>query len=372
MPTLGTLSASWQGAVTNSEWTIHQLAPYIGKTKSSMASALIRHFATPGATIYEPFSGSGTIALEAWIAGCHTIATDLSPYARLLTQAKLTPYTSYQEAIDDLHCLAPSVARARTPPLASVPQWVSQFFHPDTLRELLVWTRVLRRRQKWFLLACLMGILHHQRPGFLSLPSSHSVPYLRLNKFPSTLFPEMYEYRSVLDRLEAKVSRAFRRVPSLNFELQRTCHSRNAARFDPGPVDLIVTSPPYMKQLDYGRDNRLRLWFLGCADSDSLDKAISPRTNAFRTLMRRCFFRWRRILKADAHCVLIIGTECARTNTVDLATTVTTLAHDADYIVTERYDEVQPHMSTVKHRVAKGLPETILVLRARPTRPGGK
>ena len=363
--TLLTASADWRAPVTHSEWTFHQLAPYIGKTKSSMASSLIRHFATPGTTLYEPFSGSGTIAFESWVAGCNTIATDLNPYARLLTRAKLTPYKSRQEALHDVHIVSNLVARARRPSLHSVPPWVRQFFHPDTLAELLLWTHELQRRQKWFLLACLMGILHHQRPGFLSYPSSHSAPYLRTNRYPSEQFPDMYTYRSVLDRLTAKVSRAFRRVPPLNFALRRCCYSRNAARFHPSPVDLIVTSPPYMKQLDYGRDNRLRLWFLGCTDTDSLDHTVSPKADAFLELLERCFIRWRRILKADAPCVLIIGSQCARARHADLAATVTALAQDAGYILIDGYTESLPYVSTLKHRVIRSTPDSILVLRAR-------
>lgn len=68
--------------------------------------------------------------------------------------------------------------------LATVPEWVREFFHPDTLREVLIAFRILRQQEDYFLTACLMGILHHVRPGFLSYPASHLVPYLRKNKYP--------------------------------------------------------------------------------------------------------------------------------------------------------------------------------------------
>src|SRR5258708_20036869 len=50
-----------------------------------------------------------------------------------------------------------------------------------------------KQRRSTFLLSCLLAILHHQRPGFLSFPSSHAVPYLRLNSFPRELYPEKKE-----------------------------------------------------------------------------------------------------------------------------------------------------------------------------------
>ena len=111
-----------------------------------MAAALVREFTLSGQTLYEPFSGCGSIAFESWVAGCNVIANDLSPYARLLTRAKLFPHGSLELALDDLHRSAKAVRKEARPDLRSVPKWVREFFHPDTLREILIWTSVLRRR----------------------------------------------------------------------------------------------------------------------------------------------------------------------------------------------------------------------------------
>ena len=356
-------SAEWAGSVCHTEWTFHQLSPYIGKSKSSMAAALVREFTLPGNTVYEPFSGCGSIAFESWVAGCNVIANDLSPYASLLTRAKLFPNGSLELALDALHRAAAAIKKEAKPDLRSVPKWVREFFHPDTLREILTWTAVLRRRRNWFLLACLMGILHHQRPGFLSFPSSHSVPYLRLRKFPHEQFPEMYKYRSLVDRLERKVARAFRRVPELDYDVRRSCYSQDAARFSPGQVDVILTSPPYMRQLDYGRDNRLRLWFLGCHDSDALDKSVSPPESDFLYLMRECFRRWKDALKSEGTCVLVMGDACSRENRSALPDAVTQLAHDNGFIFSDQRTDVIPSDRRVRRGITGSLSETILVLR---------
>src|ERR1044071_6719373 len=83
------ISGEWEGSVAYQESTLHQLSPYIGKMKSSMARTLIDIFTNKGQTIYDPYCGSGTVALEAWILGRNIIANDLSPYAYILSQAKL-------------------------------------------------------------------------------------------------------------------------------------------------------------------------------------------------------------------------------------------------------------------------------------------
>src|SRR5437763_1881925 len=94
--------------------------------------------------------------------------------------------------------------------LGAVPEWVREFFHPETLREVVAAFEEVNRSQDYFLTACLLGILHHVRPGFLSYPASHLVPYLRKSKFPPDEFPAMYAYRDLRSRLLAKIKRAYR------------------------------------------------------------------------------------------------------------------------------------------------------------------
>lgn len=364
------LNSNWAGSVLKAESTLHQLSPYIGKLKSSIARALVNHFTAPGDLIYDPFSGSGTVALEAWASGCNIIANDLSPYAALLTRAKLFPYPSLDAALADLDLLGAQADGVYGQiELGTVPTWVRRFFHPETLREALAWTQVLRRGRRWFTLASLMGILHHQRPGFLSFPSSHTVPYLRLRAFPPEEFPEMFEYRALRGRLEAKVRRAFRRLPQLDDALSRTCYARSAACLKPTQqVDAIITSPPYMRQLDYARDNRLRLWFLGVDDSEALDRRISPRKGAFLKLMEACFRTWKAVLKPQARCVLVLGDAGREGRRTRLAEIVTQIASDKVGGYTHVYDHTEaiPNERRVRRGLIGSTSETIVVLRNDP------
>lgn len=359
--------SDWAGSAWQSESTFHQLSPYIGKTKSSMAASLVARFSKKGDVVYDPFSGCGTFAFEAWLAGRHALANDLSPYAKVLTTAKLFPYRSLREALRDLEKYEAQAKTQRSAyDLRSVPRWVRSFFHPETLREILSWTTILTKERRWFLLACLLGILHHQRPGFLSFPSSHTVPYLRSKKFPQSRFPDLYEYRSLTDRLEAKVKRAFRRVPNLDRQLSRQCFAKSAVDLLPlKPVDAILTSPPYMRQLDYGRDNRLRLWFLGVEDCRSLDNVVSPREDDFFMLMSKCFKHWRTVLKPGGYCVLVIGDTCSRDERSDLPHDLSRIATEevGGYSLIVEHTDVIPNDRRVRREVIGSTSETILVLR---------
>jgi hypothetical protein len=360
-------SVRWNGSASNEESTLHQLSPYIGKMKSKMASALVSGFTREGSTLYDPYCGSGTVALEGWISGRHVIGNDLSPYAVLLTRAKLSPLLSLDQAMAEIDLAGKRVKReACSVDLRRIPEWVRGFFHPETLRETIAWCQVLRSRRSFFLLSCLLGILHHQRPGFLSYPSSHTIPYLRHKKFPPDSYPELYEYRPLRERLERKAMRALKRIPQLDLSLGRECFMHNAARFFPRKgIDTIVTSPPYMGQLDYGRDNRLRLWFLGVQDWISLDRRVTPSETRFFSLFRSCLTLWQDVLSTRGLCVLVLGDVRSRLFDMPLADAVATLATKQlhGYSVLCKYTEPIPKARRVRRACAGSIHETVLVLR---------
>ena len=310
--TMDRIRIDWTNSTLYSECSWHQLSPYIGRMKSSMAQSLVAQFTEAGDTVYDPFCGAGTGALEAWIAGRKVIAGDLNPYAYVLSRAKLYPPRNIRDAIDRLDaCWRETAQELNTIDLRRVPSWVRAFFHPETLREAIALRNVLLRRRQWFLLSCLLGILHHWRPGFLSYPSSHTVPYLRDRLFPRSEYPQLYGYRHVYPRLFAKVHRAFRRVPDVNHQLLRRIKPEDAAgagcAVDGHTVSAIITSPPYMNSLSYARDNRLRLWFLGVADHRELERAISPGKTEFLSMMRSLLPKWSGLLARDRPCIVVLG-----------------------------------------------------------------
>jgi len=257
--------------------------------------------------ILEPFVGSGTIALEAYMAQRNVICSDINPYAVALTRAKLNPPRDLFTALTRLS-LALQTLDTTFPERRFVPKWVRSFFHHRTLSEADLLSQRCIRAGDFFTLACLLGILHHQRPGFLSYPSNHLVPYLLSKKYPRTKFPSMYRYRALGPRLVSKVKRAYRNFPTLDESLIHKCYNRDGLTLPlrEGSIDAIITSPPYMDNLDYVRDNRLRLWFLGLEERYMKNQEhFSP--DEFRTFLMRSFLYFKRVLKEGGLCVLVLG-----------------------------------------------------------------
>jgi hypothetical protein len=303
------LAPSWRSSSLGSESTLHQLAPYIGKLKSSLAAALIESHSQRRDIIIDPFSGSGVVPLEALLRHRSVIAGDINPYAAVLTQAKMFPVADVWTAIGsatEYLTHAKMLARKKYYRVAA-PGWVRRFFHPRTLAEVKTLSDLLRKNKEWFLLANLLGILHHQRPGFLSYPSSHLVPYLRTKKFPRSRFPAMYRYRDMEPRLIAKLLRTYKRFAPIE-TLHRSFRHGDINKLSlRSKAEVAITSPPYMNALDYGRDNRLRLWFVGMRAHKELDDALPTNKESFTDLMRVTARKLRTHLKPRGKAILIVG-----------------------------------------------------------------
>lgn len=121
----------------------------------------------------------------------------------------------------------------------------------------------------------------------------------------------MYAYRDLRSRLLAKVKRAYRNnnLPEDWEQRQHIVWQVNAMKLpiEKETVDTIISSPPYFGALDYARDNRLRLWFLGCENWKELDACLTAKAKVYLPQMSICLREMCRVLKPGGYCVLVLG-----------------------------------------------------------------
>jgi DNA methylase len=305
----------WSASCTNSECTLHQLSPYIGKLKSSIAEDLINEYTKKNDIVLDPFSGSGTIPLEALIKQRKVIAADASIYSKVLTLGKLTAPENEETPQRVLTNYTKLSANFPDVDMRNVPKWVRSFFHNKTLNETIKFIEYCKKTRNYFLLACSLGILHHQRPGFLSYPSSHLVPYLRNKKYPKELFPDLYQYRELLPRLESKIARAYKRPAKFNKNYFYKFHKAKVENLIfPKKLDALITSPPYMNMLDYNRDNRLRLWFLNNNIHDKVINENTANSLDFNNIISSLAKKTNENLKYGRYSILVIGDKISKSN----------------------------------------------------------
>src|SRR5437660_3463033 len=60
--------------------------PFFAKKPWPVVQEYIRHYTNPGDLVCDPFAGSGVAPVEALVLGRRTIAGDINPVARFITQ----------------------------------------------------------------------------------------------------------------------------------------------------------------------------------------------------------------------------------------------------------------------------------------------
>lgn len=292
---------------------LHSMSPYVGRITPAFAHWLIRIFSKKDDLVLDPFCGIGTIPLEADLLGRKTVGIDLNPYAFIITKAKFDRCS--QEYL--IKYIKNIELDTKNVDLKKVDKFIKQYFHTKTLKEILALVKVLKRdisqnkKGSYFLMGCLLGILHGNRPGYLSAWTGCIIPYPPRKKSDPKFDPkkDIPEYRAVIPRMIAKIKRMYiDSVPEVTSGEVYQEDSRKMPLKD-NSVDVIISSPPYYSTLDYSSANRLRLAVLGYDQEkrEELAETLIQQRETYLREMLKIGHEVKRVLKNNALCVWILG-----------------------------------------------------------------
>lgn len=300
-----------------------------------MARYFVLRYSKPGDAVLDPFSGKGTLPLEACINDRRGIGNDLAPEAYVLTKSKVNPVSleKIEEAVSDIR--ASWLPGDHDPRVED--EDVRVFFSDYTLRQILALRELLLRQETNtgnFLKALMIGILHGPSSIHLSVPCSHSFSmspgYVRrYSKTHRLAKPK----REVLDCLLEKS----RRVLSDGLPRKRgkaTMFDARSLKIDDEFVDLIVTSPPYFNMQTYAWDNWLRLWFLGYSFREVRSRLFQSQSEEkFTDFMHGALEEMYRVLKRGSYCFVILGKVRLNGRQIDMAEMFAPEAQDIGFQV---------------------------------------
>ncbi|WP_435101789.1 DNA methyltransferase [Halarchaeum sp. P4] len=314
------LSPSWRSAPKRWGNSLHTLSPYIGGFPPALPAYFIRRFSEPGDVVYDPFSGGGTTPLEATLHNRVGWASDSFEYATTLTRAKCDPmatpeFTTYLDSkLDD--------ASEIDTPLEELVAGHDElslddllvFYSEHTLGKLARLREVLRgddSREATYLRAIVCGILHGPSEMFLSLSTrdtfSGSIDYVKEYAEDHDLERPNRDIRPSALRKQELVTKDFDALPDNRETRVEQADARDTC-LPANSVDLVVTSPPYMRVLDYSWNNWLRLWWLGVDRStEREDLTLTSDESTYRTFVANTLQELERLLTDDGYAIIVVG-----------------------------------------------------------------
>ncbi len=316
-----TLPRSWPHA-------LHPVCTYLGSLPPALTHDLVARWSRPGDVVLDPFCGRGTVPFQAALERRIGVGIDRSPLAHLLTAAVLDP-PARRDLLTRTELLRIRWTetrhdwRGRALEMRAVGEAAS-FFHPETLAQLLMVRADLRRDEPvdGFLLAALAGILHGRRASALTdaMPNTFSMSPTYATRWLAARDAERGTGRPDRDLfalLARRIMWLLRDGRPATRGIAIAGDARAAGRLSgdalrrrglPERVRLVVTSPPYLGLVRYGRANWLRLWLLG-EDPTRVDASLDTPRSAVESceLLRQVLTDLRPILADDAIVVCILG-----------------------------------------------------------------
>jgi hypothetical protein len=311
--------------------SMHTMCSYHGMFPAKLAHYFIQRYTGPGGVVLDPFSGRGTVALQARAEGRRGISNDLSPLAYVLTHAKANA-PSYPKANEFLTSLESRYRSADYQEVDVSPD-IRMLYHQNTLRQLMYLRRALlsKRITEWtaeetMIAGSLAGIMHgsFRRDNTsqclsISMPNTFSMSPAYVAKFIQEKGLEPPD-QDVFERLRDKLARIY--LDAIDGPEGQVFHE-DAAKvmtgrdIRPKSVDLVVTSPPYLQVVNYGTANWIRLWLIGLdevgreqgAGRRRLDQTLDHRHSYgdYKKFLLRTLKGIEKVLKRDGVAAVVIG-----------------------------------------------------------------
>lgn len=285
--------------------SLHEVS-YRACFKPQLPRFFIEYLTNEGDTVYDPFSGRGTTALEAGLLCRKVVANDANPLSTLLCKPRFFP-PSLEELMKRLDSI-PFKEKAD----ADID--LSMFYHPKTESEIVSLKEYLDERlasgtedniDSWIRMVATNRLTGHSK-GFFSvytLPPNQAVSADSQRKINVKMQqkPEHRDTRVIIlkksQTLLSDVTMVDRKNLQHAGETARflTFDARETKSIASSTVQLTVTSPPFLDVVDYVQDNWLRCWFnsLDAADaaksitmSRSLEEWSAIMCGVFRELYR--------------------------------------------------------------------------------------
>mgnify|MGYP002821132708 CR=1 FL=1 len=265
-------------------WAVrhHYTCSYMAMFPPELPHYFIHKFTDVDDVVLDPFCGRGTTVVQAMSQLRFGIGNDYNELAFALSNGKISN-PSKIKVIARLKTLEAAYEREKEHYLKQtkdVDSKIRMIYHDNTLAQLLFMKEQLKWRPELrsdthdsdrFITMILMGAMHGSSSGFLSvsMPNTFSMGWKYVENYiakHNLISPERDVFKVVRERCERTLKDGRMEgggwVTNGDSKSKFTFKRRKDKTIKPGMVDLVFSSPPYLKVIKYGLYNWIRLWFL--------------------------------------------------------------------------------------------------------------
>ncbi|HOT42867.1 MAG TPA: DNA methyltransferase [Syntrophorhabdaceae bacterium] len=263
------------------QYLTHWIYPYKGKFHPQMIRALLNIIGLKeGDTVFEPFSGSGTTALEAQLLGINFIGIDVSPLCVL--QGKVKTKSIY--AIDEIIKLKNTLISKLRPSLFNQESDFYKVLESIDNKDV----------RDFYTLARLLAVSDESRRG-----RNFEQSFI---KNLNLMIDSVRDYKEIVEKLHLKLG-----------DIDIKIGDSRKVDLPDNSIDGIITSPPYSIALDYVENDAHSLEDMGYKLKEIREDFIGvrgkgkDRVELYNNDMRKSYDEMYRILKPNKYAVIVIG-----------------------------------------------------------------
>ena len=300
---------------------VHGFHAYPARAHPVTARRLVESFSIEGATVLDPFCGSGTILVEAMLANRAAMGTDLNPFAVMLARAKTFPRShakgvAFVEAARVVADFADERRKSKAGATRRLPKEDLAVFQPhvvlelDSLRAGITKAPPEMRPELGLVLSAIL-VKTSTRRGDTAEESSQEKRIAA--GYPARLFVKKAE--ELANRFQGFAERLPVPPPRARVFLDDATvldHVENAT------IDAVITSPPYVGTYDYLQHHDLRLRWLDLDRRPLAQHELGARRHYDKLNAREALSNWSdelarlftalaRVMRRDASLVLLIA-----------------------------------------------------------------
>jgi DNA modification methylase len=284
---------------------VHRLHPYLGKFVPQLAEVFLRRYASPGQLVWDPFAGSGTTLVEANAFGARSAGCDVSAFNCLLMRAKTAAYDP-AALLGDVMRLSNGGGRRNG---RAGGRYLRRWYAPRSVGELMsfreridgttypeLWQVVLSRSARSARLA---------RHDDLDFPAEPVIGEYFCHKHRRVCRPVGEADKFLRRYVRDAVQRVQEFADVRSAEAVSVLHGDARFLDPPGPVDLVLTSPPYPGLIDYHEQHAYAYELLGLErrDEEEIGRGVKGYCDDITAVLARA----KRALRRGGKIVIVVN-----------------------------------------------------------------